>query len=126
MTYQEFHGNLNNSIGIGLKLKNPGKGDSTIKSVTENAITYIRGNSAISIKIDDIYNVYLLFKGKRCSTSDLKKYKSQVFDSKMKGHSCNCTFLFMVFKEMKLIKNIEGKGVKGEEFFVNFESDWGL
>lgn len=67
MIYQEFHENLNNSIGIGLKLKNPGKGDSTIKSISENAITYIRGNSAISIKIDEIYNVYLLFKGKRCS-----------------------------------------------------------
>ena len=63
----------------------------------------------------------MLFKEKRCSTSDLKKYKSQVFDSNSNGHNCNCTFLFMVLKEMKLLKNIDGKGVKGSEFFVNIE-----
>lgn len=119
MTYPEFHRNLNNSISTGLKLKNPGKGDSTIKSITDNTITYVRGKSPISIKIDEIYNVYLLFKGKRCSTSELKKYNSQVFDSKFNGHSCNCTFLFMVLKEMKLVNNIDGKGVRGAEFFID-------
>ncbi|SFC75845.1 hypothetical protein SAMN05421842_1097 [Clostridium uliginosum] len=31
MTYLEFYNISNKSIGIGLKLKNPGKGDSTIK-----------------------------------------------------------------------------------------------
>jgi len=119
MTYSEFYNNLSNSISVGLKLKNPGKGDSTIKSITENIITYIRGSSSISIKIDEIYKVYLLFKGKRCSTSDLKEYKPGVFNSKTNGHDCNCTFLFMILKKMNLINKIEGKGVKNSEFFVN-------
>lgn len=122
MTYLEFYNNLNNSIREGLELKNPGKGYSIIKSVTENKITYIRGNSAISLKIDDIYNSYLLFKGKQCSTNDLKKYKPKVFDSRFNGHSCNCTFLFMILKEMNLAKDIYGKGVRGSGFFVIIEN----
>lgn len=121
MTYNEFCEKLSNCIWKEQKLKNPGKGVSTIKSITQNTVTYIRGNSAISIKINELFNVYSLFRGKRCTTNDLRNYKPNVFDSKANGHSCNCTILFMVFKEMLIIKDIEGKGCAGYPFYINIE-----
>jgi hypothetical protein len=67
-----------------------------------------------------MFDAYARFKGGQMSSSDLKKIKPAVFDSQARpaGHSCNCTFLFMVLKEIGLITRIQGNGVSGNPFFV--------
>jgi len=44
------------------------------------------------------------------STTDLKKFRPNVYDSNARpaGHGCNCTFLMMMLKEMGIVKQIEG------------------
>lgn len=42
-----------------------------------------------------------------------------MFASHFSGHSCNRTFLFMILKETKLVNKIEGKGLRGAQFYVS-------
>lgn len=51
------------------------------------------------------------------SSTDLKKFKPKIFDSKAKpaGHSCNCTFLMMMLKMMGIAKQIDGRRVKPQD-----------
>ena len=65
-----------------------------------------------------LYAAYTTFRGKTVSSTDLREYAPQVFDSKRSGHSCNCTLLFMVLKMIGAITTIEGKGVRGNPFRV--------
>jgi hypothetical protein len=120
--FELFLINFRKKICTGKIYNNPGGGTSEIVSIADsNEITYKRKNSLISINIYEIYGVYKLFYGKKCSSSDLKKYKPHIFDSNARpaGHSCNCTFLFMVLEELNLVNKIYGEGVKGNPFFVN-------
>jgi hypothetical protein len=53
----------------------------------------------------------------------LKKFRPTVFDSSQNGHSCNCTFLFIIFSKLNLLEgNIEGRGVRGDPFYVEIKS----
>ncbi|WDV48065.1 hypothetical protein PV797_10295 [Clostridiaceae bacterium M8S5] len=102
----------------GLVFVNPGGGTSEIIKVTDRKITYKRGNSKISLSIESIQDVYDEFKSKQCTSSELKKYKQEVFSSKDNGHSCNCTFLFSLLNYLNLASEIKGKGVKNNPFYV--------
>ena len=82
----------------------------------------MRGKSKIKINVDDIADAVDLFKGKNCTSMDLREWRPSIFDSKHNGHSCNCTFLFMLWKNADLIEgNIYGQGVKGKPFFVRLK-----
>jgi hypothetical protein len=52
-----------------------------------------------------------------CSSNDLKIYDPHIVISKSDGHSCNCTFVFLVLKELGLVE-IKGNGVRGNPFYV--------
>ena len=56
--------------------------------------------------------------GEGLAPSDLVIFKPTVFDSKQSGHSCNCTFLFQILKEMGIVDEIEGEGKRGNPFYV--------
>jgi len=107
----------------GLKLDNPGGGISEIISINENRICYKRGNSKIFVTLEDLHDAIEANKIKKIITSsDLKRYSPQVFDSTKGGHSCNCTFLFQVLKKMGIIDKIEGEGKRGNPFFSTLKN----
>jgi hypothetical protein len=100
---------------------NPGGGTSTISKVKPDRIVYKRGNSRMTMHLSDLHNVYTEFGSiDKLTSTDLKLYKPEVFDSKGNGHSCNCTFTFMVLNKLGLSTEIFGKGVRGNPFFVTF------
>ena len=98
---------------------NPGRGTSTVTALSDRGISYVRGRSVIYFSFQDIFDAFEYFKGSRVSSNDLKSYRRIVFDSKANGHSCNCTFLFMVLKKMGIASEIGGRGVKGSPYFVD-------
>ena len=121
MNFVEFRKQLIFALPKGKVLKNPGKGISIIKSISTDGIYYIRGNSTFHISINEIYEAYKRFQGKNVSSTQLKELKPYVYDSSINGHSCNCTFLFLILKEMGIVDTINGKGVKGDPFYVEIK-----
>ena len=116
MKYWEFYQRLVSSLPVGTVLRNPGRGTSEIVSYTDTQIVYKRGNSRIYVSIMDLYDAYERFRGKTVNSTGLRNYAPQVFDSTMGGHSCNCTFLFMVLRAIGTIARIEGEGKRGSPF----------
>jgi hypothetical protein len=118
MTFDEFHGELKSKITLGKVMDNPEKGTSTIIAYTQNGnICYLRGEHCISIPIIEIYNAYQKYSGKRCSSTDLKALNPSVFGAQ--GHGCNCSFLFMVLREMGLCSEIRRVGNGSSSFGVD-------
>ena len=99
-------------------LKNPGEGTTTIVKYDEDRLCYKRGQSSFYIDLKEFEAAYKKFKGSILKTNDLKEYKPEIFDSRQKGHSCNCTLFFMYLKEMGIISEVQGKGYAGDPFFV--------
>ncbi len=110
INFEEFVRKSKEVLIIGREFNNPGGGTSTIISVGDN-VRYRRGKSTISISIDELYKAYISFKGKQCITKDLRAYAPAIFDSAARpaGHSCNCTFLFMLLHEIGLANEIKDK-----------------
>ncbi|EOX3405977.1 hypothetical protein ACPFUG_003152 [Vibrio cholerae] len=112
---------LEKHIFAGFVFSNPGGGTSTICSINEHRVIYKRGNSRMTLQLDDLYFVYKELGDKsKVTTSDLKLQRPTVFDSKKNGHSCNCTFSFLVLNKMGLSSDIGGKGVRGNPFYTTF------
>jgi hypothetical protein len=120
VTSTEFEKAIKEHIQPGLILKNPGDGTSTIKGYTDNKVSYLRGNSTIYVALDDLYKAYSRFRGQRVTSSDLRTFAPHVFDSNARpaGHSCNCTFLFLILGRLNLAGQIEGRGISGDPFAV--------
>jgi len=121
MNFSSFISSVSNTCPVGTVLNNPGGGTSTIKKITSNNIYYERGNSSITVALLDLFKAYSDYKGKQVSCSDLKKYSPSIFDSKAinPGHDCNCTFLFLVLKEIAIIQTISGAGVCGNPYYIS-------
>jgi hypothetical protein len=118
MTFEEFHGELKSKITLGKVMKNPGRGESTIIAYTQKGnICYQRGESCISISLIEIYNAYQHYSGKQCSSTDLKALNPRVFGTQ--GHGCNCSFFFMVLREMGLCSEIKRVGDGNSPFCVD-------
>lgn len=112
MTKEEFVKKLTDSVKVGDIFDNPGGGTSTIECIDTSEkgfIKYKRGKSHIYFHFDDMYDAYNQF-SHGFSTTDLKRFRSEIYDSKAKpaGHDCNCSFLMMMLKEMGIVKQIEG------------------
>ena len=111
-----------NNISVGDIFNNPGGGTSTIININSSFIKYLRGKSQIKLFMEDIEDVYKIFKDKQVSTSMLKDFKPNVFDSLNNGHSCNATFLFCILNHIGLLKDgINGSGTKGHPFYVTIK-----
>jgi hypothetical protein len=120
MDFDQFKHEIRARIQVGTIFDNPRKGTSVITSVSDNGISYLRGKATIYVSFQDLFEALQHFSGSRVSSTDLKSYKPSVFDSKgtNPGHSCNCTFLFMVLKKIGIPLEIGGQGIKGDPYFV--------
>jgi len=118
MTYADFCQQLRAALPLGTVLPNPGGGTSTIVSYTARNVTYRRGHSRITMAWEDLYRAYLRFQGTTLDSTMLKDYQPRVFDSTRGGHSCNCTFLFLVLQAMGVVDRIGGAGRRGHPFQV--------
>ena len=120
MGLSEFTKKIKRTVPVGTIFKNPGKGTSTVTDFTENKISYVRGSSKMYVSIEDLYNAYQRFKGQYITSNDLKLYKSAVFDSSARpaGHSCNCTFLYLLLQKLGLAGDIQGAGKRGNPFGI--------
>ena len=120
MDFLEFKQMIYKSIPIGTVLDNPGGGTSTILSYPSEAVSYRRRNSTMYVSLRDLFDEYITIKGRRMSSNDLKVINPSVFDLQARpaGHSCNCTFLFMVLLKIGVVTHIQGHGVRGDPFFV--------
>ncbi len=87
--------------------------------------TYIRGKSTIYVSFKDLFDAFKHFRGARVTSSDLQQFRPWVFDSSAvkPGHSCNCTFLFLVCERLGLSSRIRGRGVRGNPYYVDFADD---
>jgi len=94
-TQIKFTGLANDILFEGSVLENPGRGNSRIERINREKVTYRRGNSLITVRWLDLYNAYKHFKGKQVSSTDLRKFAPA-------GHSCNCTFFFLLMIKMGL------------------------
>jgi hypothetical protein len=123
MRYSDFRHKVVEALPVGTVLVNPGGGTSTIVSHTEHNIAYQRGKSKIYVAYRDLYDAYDRFRGGTMDSPTLRGHNPHVFDSKHSGHSCNCTFLFMVLKVIGVVDRIEGAGKRGDPFRVALPSD---
>jgi len=119
MNIDQFKHKIKLAIQVGTIFDNPGKGTSTVTALSDRRVSYLRGRSVIHFSFQDIFDVFEYFNGGKVTSNDLKSYRPIVFDSKANGHSCNCTFLFMLFGKMEIASEIGGQGVKGKPYFVD-------
>ena len=119
MTKKEFETAIFKSIKAGQVFPNPLRGTSTIVEIDSNRVRYKRGKSIISLSIGDMYKAYSKFAGKDTSSSDIRAFNPALYDSKQGGHSCHCSFLFLVFIAMGLVAGIQGGGARGNPFWVH-------
>lgn len=121
MTKKEFETAIFKSIHEGQVFRNPLRGTSTIVEIDSNRVRYNRGKSIISLTIGDMYKAYAKFAGKDASSSDLRAFNPELYDSKQGGHSCHCSFLFLVLSAMGLATGIQGGGARGDPFWVHIK-----
>ena len=122
MNIDQFNHKIKLAIQVGTIFDNPGKGTSTVTALSDRGISYLRGRSVIYFSFQDIFDAFEYFNGGKVTSNDLKSYRPIVFDSKANGHSCNCTFLFMLLKKMGIASEIGGQGAKGSPYFVDIFS----
>jgi hypothetical protein len=120
MDFQAFKDQLRNAVRRGTVFQNPGGGTTEVVFVSDDAVSYRRGKSKINVSLQDLFDAYRDHRGRHVSSTDLRIFRPSVFDSQSKpaGHSCNCTFLFLILQRLGIVKDIQGKGVKGNPYFV--------
>ena len=108
------------AMPVGTVVNNAGRGTSTVVRYRSGSVTYRRGLSNFSVRLEDLHAAYLAHRGLRVTPSDLKAFKSGVFDSSARpsGHNCHCTFLFRGLQRMRLAGDLTGRGVSGNPFAV--------
>ena len=121
MTLDEFSLKLHQAVMPGIIFVNPGGGTSEVISVSSSKISYRRKSSTMTIRIESLYDAFSAFRNSRMSSPDLRAKWPVIFDSQARpaGHSCNATFLFLCLKEMGLISQIMGQGVRGNPYYVD-------
>ena len=118
MNLGQFKKQIESSTPEGTILENPGGGTSEIIRVTNTKISYKRGSSTIKVSFDDLHTAYVRFTGRTVTSSELKKFAPNIFDSTARpaGHSCNCTFLFLLLSRIHAGGKIQGAGIRGNPF----------
>lgn len=123
MDFEEFLSKASPHLLRDTVYQNPGGGTSTISRLSGDTLVYRRKNSDIPVSLRDFYSAYIRFRGTKVSSNDLKIHAPRVFDSTQSGHSCNCTMLFILLKAMGQVKQILGRGVRGNPFWVYISAE---
>jgi hypothetical protein len=125
MTFDEFSAHVLNEIPKGTVLNNPRRGTTTILDYRDGLILYRRGHSSFRVELRVLYDAVVHFRGKRVASPDLQLYAPSVFDSRRPhfGHSCNCTVLFLLLQQIRVIDEISGRGVRGDPFSITVPHD---
>ena len=122
MTETGFIQALQRSFSPGDRFPNPGGGETEIVRLGTDRLVYRRGRSEIRVPVRDLYRTYVHFRGRRMSSSDLRRFAPSLFDSApasgRRGHSCNCTVLLHLLGALGLAGPIEGAGVAGDPYAV--------
>ena len=123
MDRNEFFRAIDHGLTTGHIFDNPGGNTSRISKIDDREIHYVRGSSTIRVSLADLYSSYRHFLGQRVTSTDLRKYAPNVFDSSARpaGHSCNCTFFFMLLQEIGLADAIVGEGKRGSPYSVKIQ-----
>lgn len=121
MKYNEFAAMTRRHLPPDTVLPNPGGGTSRIVRYSGGKMVYQRGQSKIYLSLEELNEAVEHFCPGRMSSSDLRTYRPEVFDSKREGHSCNCTMQFMILECIGLVQSVEGKGVRGNPFRVSMQ-----
>jgi hypothetical protein len=119
MNIDQFKQKIKLAVQVGTIFDNPGKGTSAVTALSDRGISYVRGRSVIHFSYQDIFDAFEYFNGAAVTSNDLKSCRPTVFGSKANGHSCNCTFLFMLLRKIGISSEIGGRGVKGRPYFVD-------
>lgn len=126
MDTEEFVGRARAAVPAGIVFPNLGAGTTRIVRHDARHVVYQRGGSTIDISWDWLYEAYAHFSGRRMSSSQLREFRPEVFDSSVRpaGHSCNCTFLLQLLVRMGVVqRGVEGRGVRGDPFAVTIRAD---
>ena len=122
MTLMQFIRALQRTIAPGDRFPNPRRGETVILDVNEERLVYRRGRSQIRVRVQELHRAYGYFRGRRMSSSDLRRFAPSVFDSAPangpRGHSCNCTVFFQLLGTLGCAGPIEGAGVAGDPYAV--------
>jgi len=123
MDFEAFKVKLYALVPAGTVFSNPGGGTSEVLSVSDEAVSYRRGKSKINVSLRDLFDAYWVYRGHSVTSTDLKSFRPAVFDSQSKpaGHSCNCTFLFLLLLQFGVVSDIQGNGVKGCPYVVKIQ-----
>lgn len=121
MDFVIFKVKIQESVPVGTVFDNPGGGTSEVISLSDSKISYRRGNATIYVSLQDLFNAYAAFCGRRVSSPELKQSAPSVFDSQARpaGHDCNATFLFLVLRQIGIVCDIKGSGVRGDPYYVD-------
>lgn len=112
MELSAFRARIEANIAVGGVLPNPGGGTSTITRIEDKGVRYRRGKSIMLLRWEIFYRAYRHFCGRFVDTGDLKAFDNS-FDSAARdpaGHSCNCTFAFMLLERAVLADGIVKQG----------------
>ena len=122
MNLSSFEKRLQKSSPENSMFENFGNGQTTIRRYGKGRMRYRRGISLFNVSIEDLFITYTHFKGQRVSTNDLRQFKPDVFDSSAGGRNCHCTVLFRLLLNAGLASEVQGSGVAGSPFSVEFYS----
>lgn len=118
MTLEEFVGRMRAALPDGTEMCNPGGGTTTVLDCDDARLCYRRGRSRFCVALAALHEAYLHHAGMTVTTTDLKTYAPQVFDSRGGGHNCHCTVFFLALQRMGLASAFWGKGRVGAPFGV--------
>ena len=125
MNRGEFIRRARAAMPIGCEFPNLGGGTTRIERHHADHVHYRRKNSTIRVDWDALYAAYVRFAGGRVSSTELREFRPEVFDSAARpaGHSCNCTFFMQLCMAMGLVNgDVDGRGIKGKPYAIRIQS----
>ncbi|MDP2857146.1 MAG: hypothetical protein Q8P50_04115 [Bacillota bacterium] len=118
MDILSFTRKMHHALPPGTVMNNPAGGTTTVEWIDNERLCYRRGRALFYVSLQELHSAYLHFRGGQTTTTALREFAPEVFDSSAKGHNCNCTVLFMALERMGLAGPISGRGRRGDPFAV--------
>lgn len=120
MNSEAFAAYIKQACPIGSFIDTPKGEASMITGYSRSHILYSRNNVTISVAFLDLYKAYSHFYGQSVSTTELREFMPEVFDSKVRKakYACNCILLFRLLEKLRLSGPITGTGAPRNPYSV--------